>query len=120
MNMNKVLIIDDDEAILEAVRIAVESEGYEVKTLIDGENAKEYIRTYHPDLVLLDLLLSGKDGSEITRELKSEADLKTVPIVIVSAHPAARVTALESGADDFLAKPFDLDELFTLLKKHIA
>jgi two-component system alkaline phosphatase synthesis response regulator PhoP len=115
----KILIVDDDEAILEAVRIAIESEGYNVKTLVDGDKIDQVVRSFKPDLILLDLLLSGRNGSEITQELKSYPDIKNIPVVIISAHPAAKTTAFAGGADDFLAKPFDLDDLFNIIEFHL-
>jgi DNA-binding response OmpR family regulator len=118
--MKRVLIIDDDEAILEAMKIAIQREGYEVHTYIDGDNIIDKILFVKPDIVLLDLLLSGKDGSELVKEVKAENGLSQVPIIMISAHPSAKDMALKSGVDHFLAKPFDLDELFKVVGKFTA
>jgi len=117
-NIKKVLIVDDDEAILEAIQIAIEGEGYSVETLTDGEEALDKAKKYKPNVILLDLLLSGRDGSEIVKEFKTNNGVKDIPIVMISAHPSAKKSALDSGADHFLAKPFDLDELFKVLGKY--
>jgi CheY-like chemotaxis protein len=64
-----------------------------------------------PDLILLDVLLSGKDGREIVKYLKRKAETKAIPVIMFSAHPSAEETARAAGADDFLAKPFDIEVL---------
>src|SRR5690606_28199886 len=99
--MKKVLVVDDDEAILEAVSIVLESEGYDVKTILDGEQTFKVVDEYQPDLILLDLLLSGREGNEIASDLREQENAKTIPIVIISAHPNARETAKNSGVDGF-------------------
>lgn len=114
----KILVIDDDEAILDAVSLAVSSEGYDVQTLTNGEEAIEKARQYAPTLILLDYLLSGRDGAEIVKELKSNEELKNIPVVIFSAHPSARETAMASGANSYLSKPFDIDDLFSVIEKY--
>lgn len=117
--MKKILILDDDPGILEALRIAVETEGYDVKTEGEPANLVKKVRIYKPDIILLDLLLSGFDGTVIVRELKKNKDTKNIPVVILSAHPTAKKSAEEAGADDFVAKPFDVDTLFAVIEKHI-
>lgn len=116
--MKRVLIVDDDEAILEAIKIAIQGEGYAVETLTDGEEAMGKAMEFKPDIILLDLLLSGRDGSEIAREFKESSLVKNIPIVMISAHPNAHKSADESGANYFLAKPFDLDDLFKVLERY--
>ncbi|MBI2022654.1 response regulator [Candidatus Daviesbacteria bacterium] len=115
---NKILVLDDDPGILEAIKAILESEGYEVKAYertdqirISGEG--------RPDLIILDLLLSGKDGKEVARELKQNDKTKSIPIIMFSAHPTAWESAKESGVDDFLPKPFDMNELLSMVKKYI-
>jgi DNA-binding response OmpR family regulator len=117
MNMVKILIIDDDESILEAMQIAVESQGHDVETLKDGEKAAEVVGKFKPNLILLDLLLSGLDGIQVINDLKS-VGINETPIIMISAHPTAKETALGSGATDFLAKPFELEELFSVINKY--
>lgn len=109
--MAKVLIVDDDPAILEAMQIAIEDEGYTVETVADGNSAADTAKSFLPDIILLDLLLSGKDGTEIIAMLRSQDETKAIPVILLSAHPNAADTAKKCGANDFLAKPFDVDEL---------
>jgi DNA-binding response OmpR family regulator len=107
------LIVDDDPDILDALRFMLEDEGYRVQTSEKGDYA-ESLRDDNgglPDLIILDVLLSGKDGRMICRKLKSQDDTKHVPIVMISAHPDAERSVREVGADAFVAKPFSVDLL---------
>src|SRR5690348_10989164 len=111
----KILVIDDDESILEALKIALESEGHEVFAFSEGTDVYEKTLTITPDIIFLDLLMSGKDGAEIARELKSSDSTKSIPIVMLSAHPNAEKAAKESGANHFLAKPFEYMDLLKVI-----
>lgn len=118
---HKILIIDDDTDILEALEIFFNEVGFNVFICENGEKVTEEAIRVSPDIMLLDLLLSGTDGGKITKALKSNEVTKHIPVIIISAHPKAKERALSCGADDFLAKPFDLEELLsrvqTLLNK---
>lgn len=108
-----ILVVDDDPDILEALRFMLEDEGYRVQTTEKGEYA-ESLRDQNgglPDLILLDVLLSGKDGRAICKKLKSQDDTRHIPIVMISAHPDAERSVKEVGADAFVAKPFSVDGL---------
>ncbi len=106
-----ILVVDDEPDILEFLQVILEEESYEVVT---SEKA-EYLERLHdgglPQLILLDVLLSGKDGREIVKFLKGKPETKAIPIIMFSAHPSAEETARAAGANDFLAKPFDIDVL---------
>lgn len=109
----KILVVDDDPDILDALQLILEDAGFEVKTTEKGEYA-ENLRDGNgnlPDLILLDVLLSGKDGRAICKKLKGQPATKHIPIIMMSAHPDADKSSREVGADDFLAKPFDFDDL---------
>lgn len=107
----RVLVVDDEPDILEFLQIILEEEGYEVTV----SDKSEYLERLHdgglPNLILLDVLLSGKDGRDIVKYLKSQEETKTIPVIMFSAHPSAEETARQAGADDFLAKPFSIDVL---------
>ena len=109
----KILVVDDEPDILEFLWVILEEEGYTVATTDKGEYVEKLHNGGLPDLILLDVLLSGKDGREIVKQLKSQEDTKHIPVIMFSAHPSAEATARACGADDFLAKPFDIDELLT-------
>jgi DNA-binding response OmpR family regulator len=118
--MAKVLIVDDDQAILEAMQIAIEDEGYTVETVADGNLAAAAAKKFMPAIILLDLLLSGKDGTEVIALLRKQKETADIPVILLSAHPTAAKTAVECGATDFLAKPFDVDELLGKVAKYIT
>lgn len=107
----KILVIDDELDILELVQIMLEDEGY-VVTIAQKDVAFETLAAnVLPDAFILDMLLSGKDGRIISRHWKNQEETKHIPILMLSAHPSAEQEALEAGADDFLAKPFEMDDL---------
>jgi len=116
----KILVVDDDPDILDALRFMLEDSGYEVKTTEKGEYA-EYLRDTNgglPDVIILDVLLSGKDGRLICQKLKSQEETKRIPIIMISAHPNAKQSVTAVGADDFIAKPFDMDELLAKIAQY--
>lgn len=121
-NLGKnILVVDDDPDILDALQFTLEDAGYAVVTSLKGDYA-ENLRDGNgglPDLIILDVLLSGKDGRLICRKLKSQDETRHIPIIMISAHPGARESVKEVGADDFLAKPFDVDALLARIAHHL-
>lgn len=120
--MNKrILVIDDDPTILDALRFTLEFSGYHVTTSEKGEYA-ENLKNHKdqlPDLIILDVLLSGKDGRTICKNLKKQKETKHIPVIMISAHPGAETSITEIGANEFIAKPFDVDVLLYTIKKYI-
>ena len=119
-NKKRILVIDDNEDILEAIQDLLESEGYEVIINSKGDDTIEVTKTALPDLIILDLLLSGKDGGHICRDIKKDKKLEKIPVIMMSAHPNAKSLALDTGADDFIPKPFDSKSLFLIIDKHLS
>lgn len=119
--MKKILVIDDDVAITEAIQMTLESENYHVKALTNIDQITTTITTYNPDVILLDLLIAGakQNGKELALELKKSPKTKHIPIVMLSAHPLAEKSAQESSADGFIAKPFDIDVLLSEVEKFV-
>ncbi|GCE46111.1 two-component system alkaline phosphatase synthesis response regulator PhoP [Thermosporothrix hazakensis] len=115
----KVLIVDDDPDITLALAAMLEDEGYDVTTIDRGEYLEQLPEQNMPDVILLDMLLSGVDGREIARRLKQQPATRHIPILMLSAHPNAAQEAEKAGADDFLAKPFELDELLNKVALHL-
>lgn len=111
MNRPKVLLVEDDEAIRASIRRALAYDGYDVTEAANGELGLDLARTDPPDLILLDLNLPGIDGVDVCRRVRDAGD--TMPIIMITARDAIsdRVIGLDSGADDYLVKPFDLGEL---------
>lgn len=116
----KILIVDDDNDILEPLSIILEEEGYLVQTTPKGEKTYKKVADFKPDIILLDMLMSGSDGRTICRRLKGDIQSKKIPIVMMSAHPGAYNDAKKCMADDFIAKPFETEELLTLLQRYTA
>lgn len=106
----KILIADDDPAIVDALQFMLEETGYEVITTLSGEAVPKMFEQ-KPDLLLLDIWMSGQDGREICRKLKSQASTGKIPIMMISANKDTEEIAKVSGANDFLSKPFEMDEL---------
>lgn len=106
----KILIVDDDNNIAELISLYLTKECFETKIVNDGEQALREFDSFHPDLLLLDLMLSGIDGYQVCRELRHTSD---VPIIMLSAKGETfdKVLGLELGADDYIIKPFDAKEL---------
>jgi DNA-binding response OmpR family regulator len=118
--MRKILVVDDDEAILEAFQLTLESWDYSVKTASKYDDIIKVLDNDKPDLIILDVLLSGQDGRDICRKLKENEKYRKTPIIMVSAHPDAKENSLDAGADDFLPKPFDIDVLLKKIKKFVS
>lgn len=114
----KILVCDDDQGILEVIKIVLEKEGFEVKLLANGRGIQKIIKDYKPDLILLDIWMPGVDGEEITKILKKTEETSKIPIVVISALNTTEKIAQESGADDFLEKPFDISDLVKIVKKY--
>ncbi len=115
----KILLVEDNADISYALQIMLRYSGYEVEAITDGDETFDKVRDFKPDLILLDALLSGNDGQTIAKQLKGDDATKKICIVMMSAHPNGEKMANECGADDFIAKPFDVDELLKNIKKNI-
>src|ERR1700730_135529 len=115
----KILVVDDEPDILEFIQIIFEDAGFLVVTTDKGEYLDKLNNGALPDLVLLDMLLSGKDGREIVKHLKRQERTKHIPVIMFSAHPGAEKTALAAGATDFVEKPFDIDVLLKKISRYV-
>ena len=112
----RILVVEDDPAIAQLLRLMLEDEGYEVSATRNPAEVVEAV-VPPPDLVLLDLRLSGIDGGEVCRRLKGRDATRNLPVVLVSADPHVARVADACGADAFLAKPFDLDDALALIER---
>ncbi|MFF8644939.1 response regulator transcription factor [Streptomyces sp. NPDC015345] len=112
----RVLIVDDEPAVREALRRSLAFEGYGTEVAVDGADALEKAATYRPDLVVLDIQMPRMDGLTAARRLRATGS--TTPILMLTARDTVgdRVTGLDAGADDYLVKPFELDELFARIR----
>ena len=114
----QILVADDNPAILDALKIMLEEEGYKVETTVDGATVKG-LKEPLPDLLLLDIWMSGIDGRDICKLLKSSAATKHIPVIMVSATKDIEQIAKDSGADDFISKPFQMEQLLAMVAKYV-
>lgn len=113
----RILIADDDPSILDALQMMLEDAGYEVYTTVDGETVGIMFEQ-SPDLLLLDIWMSGQDGRDICKALKSQSTTNKIPIIMISANRDTEEISLEAGADDFITKPFEMDYLLEKVKQY--
>ncbi len=115
----KILIADDDTAILDATKMLLELGGYEVHTAVDEETVAKAFKD-PPDLLLLDIWMSGQDGKDICKRLKAQESTKHIPIILISASRDVKESAQEAGADDFITKPFEMKHLLAKIEEHVS
>ena len=113
-----ILVIDDNEGILEGFQAVLESAGYSVRLAPDANNLFAGNTTY-PDLILLDVLLSGQDGRDICKRIKSEIQTLQIPVLMMSAAPHVENSIKDAGADDYLLKPFEMELLLAKIAAYI-
>lgn len=116
----KILICDDDQAISEMIQIMLESADFEVKLLSSGKAITKRVKEYAPDLILIDIWMPGLDGKEAIKLLKKDTETQNIPIVIISALHENEIKQIIKtiGADAYLPKPFDMDDLFAIVEKY--
>jgi DNA-binding response OmpR family regulator len=114
----KIMIMDDDDAIVDAVTMMLEFEGYEVINVSNFTNLLSSDLPL-PDLLLLDIWMSGTDGRDICKHLKQSRKTSALPIVLVSASREIEKSAREAGADDFLSKPFEANDLLKKIEAYL-
>ena len=107
----KILVIDDDPDIGNMFRMILEYKGYTVIVLESPGQAQTIIRNEGIDVVIMDMLLSGTNGTDICAEFKKDISISHIPLIMMSAHPDAKKVCIDAGADDFISKPFDIEDL---------
>ena len=112
------MIADDDHAIVDAVQAMLEFGGYNPSYTYNGSTILE-MRDDLPDLILLDVWMSGTDGRDVCKALKKQANTRNIPVIMISASTDLENSAKEAGADDFLEKPFDMDDLLSKIDFHL-
>jgi len=116
-----ILIVDDEPDVLKMESFRVKRSGYEVLTATNGEDALLLVRQRHPDLVLLDVRMPVLQGTAVCAQIKSDGALRSIPVVLVTASSDAVVECVKGcGADDYLLKPFEPDELLAKVKKFVG
>ena len=117
--LKNIMIVDDDEGILDAIGMLLKYKGYKVTTCTNGNTILSMEKEF-PDLVLLDIWMSGTDGRNVCKQIKAKESTKFIPVIMVSASKDIEKSAIESGADGFLAKPFEINELINTIELHTA
>jgi len=117
--VNRILVLDDDPGILEALDLSLTYCGFQVRPMLSGDNVFRMIDDFEPNLIILDYMLSGKNGGEICQDLKNDPLKKNIPVIMLSAHPEAAKNNSDYGCDSFIPKPFDLSLLVREIKLFI-
>ena len=118
-----VLVVDDELALVRVLAMHLESEGYDVLTATNGPDALAQIRQRRPEVVVLDAMMPGMSGLEVCRRVRSDKQLSDAHVIILTANDGFRESSKEAGADDFMTKPFHLQELTAAverLSRHLA
>lgn len=113
-----IVIVDDDPDILEAMKMMLELYDFKVETIADGIVFPK-LKKLQPQLLFLDIRMSGVDGRTICRQLKSKAETKHIPVIMISANANLQRSFEEAGANDYLEKPFDMEDLLHKIKKFV-
>lgn len=116
----KVFVFDDNPDILELCTIILEDAGYEIKTSVTSNDIIGQVSAYMPDIIFMDNWLPDVGGIDATRSLKKDDALKHIPVIYFSANNDVKTLAEQAGADDYLSKPFDIQELERIVSKYIA
>jgi two-component system alkaline phosphatase synthesis response regulator PhoP len=121
MNPKKILFVDDEVDLVKTVTFSLEAEGYTVLVSYNGEDALNQARRENPDLILLDIMLPKLDGYKVCRLLKFDERYKQIPILMLTAKTQEKdkIVGIETGADEYITKPFDMDELMEKIKAYL-
>jgi DNA-binding response OmpR family regulator len=112
-----VLIVDDNEDILFMLKAMFQFKGYKVSVKSNADHIENFIQELSPDIILMDMLLSGANGAELCKQIKSNTKISYIPIVMISAMPHADKVCLEAGANYFVGKPFEMDNMLSTIDK---
>lgn len=116
--MKRIAVIDDERAILDVVELTLELEGFQVHTSPNGRYLQHMQHTF-PDLIILDVYLEGEDGRDICQKLKTNTYTQHIPVILFSAVLTSHEALEASCADDFLSKPFHIQDLLDLVQKYL-
>jgi len=106
-----ILVLDDDPDICTMIKMVLDYYGHSAVEADNENAAKDILSSNHVDLIIMDMLLSGVDGTDVCRRLKKDLKTSSIPILMFSAHPTARESCIAAGADDFISKPFEMNDM---------
>ena len=122
MNNQKalILVVDDDPDISMMLKMMLEYKGYKVITAERVDEIFQAVTAHSFNLIIMDMLLSGINGTDICVQLKGKEDTSEIPVMMISAHPNAKELCLQAGANDFIAKPFDMDDILNTIGRLVT
>jgi len=122
MSPGTILVVDDSPTDLSLLLAALRPKGFRLLSAADGDEALVTARREHPDLVLLDVILPRRNGFQVCRQLKTEAETRDIKVILVTSktQPSDRFWGLKQGADDYLTKPFTFEELLGAVERHLG
>lgn len=112
-------MVDDDSGVLEAIKIILVDSGFKVKTIISTDEFEKVMTRFKPDLVMLDIWMPKISGEVLCRKIKEDDNLKKIPVVLLSASNRTEKISKKCKADDYLTKPFDMEELIETVKRNL-
>ena len=115
----KILVLDDDPDIGMMIKMMLEYKGYSVTVSERAEQAHDILKNDAFDLVIMDMLLSGVNGTDLCGEFKKDSSIAHIPVMMISAHPNAKDICLQAGADEFISKPFDMNDILSKIDRLI-
>ena len=120
--MKNILIVDDEQDIVESLKFVLEAAGYNCYTAIDGEEGLRLAKEIIPDLIILDVMMPKINGYKISRLLKYDSKYKNIPILMITARSQEedKLIGEETGADEYITKPFDLDDVLKQVEKYLG
>jgi DNA-binding response OmpR family regulator len=109
----RILVLDDDPDIGTMIKMMLEYKGYKVSVSDRADMAQQVLSSGGVDLIIMDMLLSGVNGTDLCADLKKNPSTSRIPVIMISAHPNAKEICLEAGADEFISKPFDMNDILS-------
>jgi DNA-binding response OmpR family regulator len=116
-NQSKILVLDDDTDIGTMIKMMLEYKGYSVTVSERADEAQEVLQDDGISLIIMDMLLSGVNGTDLCHQLKTDPATTHIPVIMISAHPNAKEICLKAGADEFIPKPFDMHDILSKIDK---
>jgi len=110
MSSKRILIIDDEVAILDALKLVLEGRGHQICTVSRPEDFSSSLEIFQPEVIFVDLSMPGMDGVTVTKRIKTDPGTRHIPVIVISAHLDTEQRAREAGADDYLEKPFRVND----------
>lgn len=117
---NTILVLDDDPDIGTMIKMMLEYKGYSVTVSDRAEQISEIVHDNDIDLIIMDMLLSGSNGTDVCAELKRNKSTAHIPVMMISAHPNAKEICLNAGADEFISKPFDMHDILSKIDRLVT